>query len=348
MRDYGKVSPQFWIGKTGKALRQAGSEAQLVSLYLLTNPHANMIGLYYMPLMFIAHETGLGIEGASKGLRSAIEAGFCHYDEQSEMVWVPEMAAHQIGINLNPKDKRCPGVQNEYNAQPENPFLSAFYDKYQAHYNMTVRRGNAVQNASEFEGASKGLGSQEQEQEQEKEQEQNTMSDSNRTGGGNSLMAEQPTAQEDFGLESGESADSDGDGDGDQDPLSIAFEDIFWIAGLRKDSKVKARTAFRTKYRDWKKTTRGTPAEFAGMLADDIRLRVQGQQLGIDKLLPTSYLNGERWNDEKPASSPAAPGSATAGGSAGNSWFTQSNDGSAEVFVNQAAIERLKHGGYRS
>lgn len=72
MRDYGKVSPQFWIGKTGKALRNAGSEAQLVSLYLLTNPHANMIGLYYMPLMFIAHETGLGMEGACKCHRSWI------------------------------------------------------------------------------------------------------------------------------------------------------------------------------------------------------------------------------------------------------------------------------------
>ena len=24
MRDYGKVSPQFWIGKTGKELRRAG------------------------------------------------------------------------------------------------------------------------------------------------------------------------------------------------------------------------------------------------------------------------------------------------------------------------------------
>lgn len=28
-------------------------------------------------------------------------------------------------------------------------------------------------------------------------------------------------------------------------------------------------------------------------------------------------------------------------------WYTQSNDGSAEVFVNQAAIERMNRGGYR-
>ena len=58
MRDYGKVSPHFWIGRTGKELRQAGPESQLVALYLLTSPHANMIGLYYMPLTFLSHETG--------------------------------------------------------------------------------------------------------------------------------------------------------------------------------------------------------------------------------------------------------------------------------------------------
>lgn len=92
MRDYAKVAPQFWIGATGKALRKAGAEAQVVALYLLTSPHANMLGLYYLPTVYLIHETGLGEEGASKGLQRAIEAGFCSYDEASEVVWVHEMA----------------------------------------------------------------------------------------------------------------------------------------------------------------------------------------------------------------------------------------------------------------
>lgn len=90
MRDYAKVGPKFWIGATGKKLRAAGPEAQIVALYLMTSPHANMLGLYYIPKMFIAHETGLGLEAASKGLQRGIEAGFCEYDEASEMVWVIE------------------------------------------------------------------------------------------------------------------------------------------------------------------------------------------------------------------------------------------------------------------
>lgn len=342
MRDYGKVSPHFWIGKTGKELRHAGAESQLVALYLLTSPHANMIGLYYMPLTFLSHETGLPIEGASKGLNSAIKAGFCKYDEQSEMVWVIEMATHQIGDALKPGDKRCAGVQNEYDKVSDNLFLSEFYDKYSQQFNMTSCRKSEVTNPAQNEGASKGLASQEQEQEQEKEQDQNTLSDSNRTSGDFNNGSEELPAQEN---PDPESVGTTGDA-GSDNSVDVAFEEIFWIAGLRKDAKVKARSAFRTKYRDWKKSTRGSPDEFARMLADDVRLRVKAQQMGFDKLLPTSYLNGERWNDEKPVSSHAT-------GSGDNkpaypSWYTPSSDGSGEIFVNQAAIDRQRRGDNRS
>ena len=169
MRDYGKVSPQFWIGQTGKKLRAEGMEAQLVAMYLMTNPHTNMLGLYYCPVMFIAHETGLGIEGASKGLRSAISAGFCAYDDDTETVWVFEMARYQIADALAGKDLRIKGVQNEYDSLPSNPYLEAFFDKYAESFCMMTKRYFDNNNGQKTEGASKGLASQEQEQEQEQE-----------------------------------------------------------------------------------------------------------------------------------------------------------------------------------
>ena len=76
MRDYGKISPSFWTGKTGKAIKAGGQEAVVVAMYLMSSPHSNMIGMYYLPMMYLAHEAGLGLEGASKGLRRACEAGF--------------------------------------------------------------------------------------------------------------------------------------------------------------------------------------------------------------------------------------------------------------------------------
>lgn len=168
MRDYSKVSPKFWIGKTGKALRKQGPEAMIVGMYLMTAPTSNMLGLYYLSLGTIAHETGLGMQGASKGLQSAIQAGFCAYDEESEVVWVYEMASYQIAESLKESDLRVKGVQNEYDALPENPYLARFFEKYGTAFRMTNKRDAE----SPSEAPSKPLQSQEQEQEKEQEQEQ--------------------------------------------------------------------------------------------------------------------------------------------------------------------------------
>lgn len=164
-REYSKVGPRFWVGATGKAIRAAGKDAQIVAFYLMTSPHANMLGLYYLPIPYIAHETGLTIEGASEGLRRCIEAGFCAYDEAAECVWVFEMARYQIDERLDVKDKRCKGVQNWYDNLPENKYLGDFYDAYAKPFHMKKSRGCV----SPFEAPSKPLRSQEQEQEQEQD-----------------------------------------------------------------------------------------------------------------------------------------------------------------------------------
>ncbi|HGB0611969.1 TPA: replication protein [Salmonella enterica subsp. enterica serovar Virchow] len=86
---------------------------------------------------------------------------------------------------------------------------------------------------------------------------------------------------------------------GSHEETDKAFEEIFWCAGMRKAGKKNAASAFRTQFREWRKITRGTASEFATMLAEDIACR-NGKQFGFDRLLPSSYLNGQRWNDEKP------------------------------------------------
>lgn len=78
-----------------------------------------------------------------------------------------------------------------------------------------------------------------------------------------------------------------------------AFENIFWCAGMHKTGKKNAKSAFRTQFTLWRKETKGSAGEFAKFLADDIKLRL-GVQFGFDKLHPSTYLNGQRWNDEKP------------------------------------------------
>ncbi len=167
MREYAKLGPTFWTGETGKALRKKGPKALLIAAYLISSPHSNMLGLYYQPVMYMAHETGLGIEGASEGLDACIECGFCSYDHDTEMVWVHEMAAWQIAGSLSSGDKRCKGIQKDYEALPENPFLWAWFDRYAAVFHLTNRREKPEVHAGEQKGHTKPLRSQEQEQEQE-------------------------------------------------------------------------------------------------------------------------------------------------------------------------------------
>lgn len=166
MRDYGKVSPQFWIGRTGKALR-GNAEAQVLALYLMTSPHANMIGVYHCPIAYMAHETGLTIEGASKALASLIEADFCTFDADDEYVFVHQFALHQVGESLLPTDKRCKGVENELAKVPKNQCWQSFRARYAEPYNLPI----PTQSARPLEAPSEPLGSQKQEQKQEQKNE---------------------------------------------------------------------------------------------------------------------------------------------------------------------------------
>jgi hypothetical protein len=161
MRDYGKISPQFWIGRTGKALR-GNAEAQVLALYLMTSPHANMIGVYHCPVVYMAHETGLTFEGASKALQSLIEADFCTFDAEDEYVFVHQFALHQVGESLAPSDNRSKGVMNELAKVPKNQCWQAFRARYAEPYSLPI----GGENAGFDEAPSKPLASQKQKQEQ--------------------------------------------------------------------------------------------------------------------------------------------------------------------------------------
>jgi hypothetical protein len=154
MRDYAQVCPQFWLGKTGKKLR-GDAEAQLVALYLITSPHANMIGVFHCPMMYIAHETGMSLEGASKGLRRVVEEGFCSFDEEHEIVWVHEMAKFQIGDQLSPKDNRVKSTEREFQKIPECEIRQGFYQKYKDAFHLLYDEVPLKGVQSPFEAPSK-------------------------------------------------------------------------------------------------------------------------------------------------------------------------------------------------
>lgn len=169
MRDHAIVSPKFWTGETGRALREAGPDAQRLAFYLITSPNANMIGLYYLPMPTLCHEVGITFEGASKALRRVVELGFCSYDDTHEVVWVHEMARWQIGNAIKPKDNRVKAILKMLETYSKCSLVKGFHEKYGSQFSLPK--------ASPFEGPSEPLRSQEQDQEQEQEQDRDYCSE---------------------------------------------------------------------------------------------------------------------------------------------------------------------------
>jgi hypothetical protein len=136
MREYGRIYPTYWTGQTGRAIRSEGREAQVVSLYLLSCPHANWIGLYYLSLPTLMHEVGIDAAGAGRALFSLSKLDFAHYDVISEVVWIPEMAKYQIGERLNENDKKIKGICNDLKPYEKSIFYGHFYDRYRESYHL--------------------------------------------------------------------------------------------------------------------------------------------------------------------------------------------------------------------
>lgn len=125
---YRSINPSFWSGKTGKAIR-GNPEAQVLALYLITNQHTNMQGVYHLPVAYICADTGLSQQGALKGLDRLFEGGFCEYFHEQEVVFVYKMLVYQTG-NLKKNDNRAISVRNFYNEFEEGHIKQRFAEHY--------------------------------------------------------------------------------------------------------------------------------------------------------------------------------------------------------------------------
>ncbi len=138
MRTYAQIAPTFWTRGSGKKLR-GDPVAQVLVLYLLSAPASNMIGLYYQPLSTIAHETGLSVEQIRSSLTKVTE--IARYDEEHEIVWIPEAARYQVGETLAPKDKKRNAITRDVAMLGAHPFATEFLSRYGGAYGLSVAAG---------------------------------------------------------------------------------------------------------------------------------------------------------------------------------------------------------------
>lgn len=73
MRDYGKVYTRFWLTK--KVMSWGDSE-KLLTLYLLTCPHCNLLGCFRLPVGYVSSDLSWPEDKALATLNELEEAGF--------------------------------------------------------------------------------------------------------------------------------------------------------------------------------------------------------------------------------------------------------------------------------
>lgn len=107
MRSYAKVRPSFWGWANRKRLSAGARE---LAIYLLTNPHANGTGCYYLPDGYIVSD--LGVNGSANGSLNPFatvserfaelsEIGFCFRCEKTQWVLIPKMLSYDPPANPN-------------------------------------------------------------------------------------------------------------------------------------------------------------------------------------------------------------------------------------------------------
>jgi hypothetical protein len=158
MRDYGLVTPKYWTGPTGRQIRAMGQAAQLVGVYLLTAPGSNMIGLYYLPLVILGHETNCTVEEARQILAALASIDYAHYDEGQELVWVVNMAFYQVGETIETRDKRWAAIAREVLGFSNSPFFARFLEVYGEPFHLKADLEGVLEGlASPLQAPSKGL-----------------------------------------------------------------------------------------------------------------------------------------------------------------------------------------------
>ena len=85
MRDYGRVFSAFWQSAEARSFSEDG---RTMALYLLTSPHANLIGCYRLPDAYAADDLQWSLERVSKGFAELQSKGFASRDNGTKWVFI--------------------------------------------------------------------------------------------------------------------------------------------------------------------------------------------------------------------------------------------------------------------
>jgi hypothetical protein len=132
-RVYRAVFGSFWTGDTGKQLKRAGRDAQVLAAYLMTSPHGTFIGVYHLPKAYIEADTGLTASAITRELKTLRRLRFATYLDADEWVFVINAYFHQCADDEGhlpaEGDNRVAGARAILGRAPK-PLQRAFAERY--------------------------------------------------------------------------------------------------------------------------------------------------------------------------------------------------------------------------
>jgi hypothetical protein len=139
--EYLKLPKDFWTyGKNSRILKHGLTEL-VIFYYIQSCPHANKIGVYYLPIDYITFDIEKDKKEVSHALNNLCDMGFCTYDWFSNYIWVYEMASCNYG-KLKPNDNWVAHLNKLYKNLPHLPYLNDFYIKYHNDFHLKKEREN--------------------------------------------------------------------------------------------------------------------------------------------------------------------------------------------------------------
>lgn len=116
---YASVQTIIW---TDEKFRELPDAARLLFLYVLTSPHSNMIGYYFLPTAYAAFDLRYTPHEVSRAIRALEERGMVAYDDLAQVILVKNY------LTFNPivSPKQMRGAVNTLLQQPKSKLLNQF------------------------------------------------------------------------------------------------------------------------------------------------------------------------------------------------------------------------------
>jgi hypothetical protein len=89
---YRTIETSTW---TDPEIRKLSAHGKLLFVYLVTNDHTHVGGIYYIPPQLMAMETGIPIKAVNTLLDTLAGVGLIAWDTVSDVVWVRKMFDYQ-------------------------------------------------------------------------------------------------------------------------------------------------------------------------------------------------------------------------------------------------------------